>query len=212
MKARPPKSHGNLAPPHEQLSLPGPTLPHELTSLSAAGIARILVSGAGHSAPRQSSWFLSLMVASVILAGSLAAVFYAIPTLAGPAAPPAPETKVQRAPEPPRLPAIPENPLARRIEVTGIRFVTDIPNQRPEIHYLVVNHSSDVLTDVTVSVTLRSLESGPDGPPISRFSFRTPRLRAYESKEMASSIERINRPVDLPDWRRVRADVEVAQQ
>jgi hypothetical protein len=122
------------------------------------------------------------------------------------------KTVAKAPPEPvaPALPAIPDNPLARRIEVTGIRFVTDIPNQRPEIHYLVVNHSSEPLANVTVSVTLRSLEG--DGPMISRFSFLTPRLRPYESKEMASSIERINRPVSLPDWRRVRADVEVTQQ
>jgi hypothetical protein len=63
---------------------------------------------------------------------------------------------------------------------------------------------------VTVNVTLRA--AGPaDGSPLSQFGFRAPRLGPYESKEMVSSIERFNRPVTLPDWRELKAEVQIAQ-
>jgi hypothetical protein len=198
----------------EQISLPGPTLPHELTSLQAAGIAKILVLGE-QQVPvphRSSSWLLSFTVAAAVIAGTLGAAFYAMPGLANSSAPPkqvatAKATKaVDETPEPPA----PTNPLERVVEVTGIRFVTDIPGQSPQIHYLVVNHGNLPLMGVTVNVTLRAAAAESDAP-VSQFAFRAPRLGPYESKEMVSSIERFNRPVSLPNWRDLRAQVQIAQ-
>lgn len=60
----------------EQISLPGPTLPHELTSLNAAGIAKIMVpAGRATAARRSSSWAVSMVVAAAVLAASLGAAF-----------------------------------------------------------------------------------------------------------------------------------------
>jgi hypothetical protein len=86
----------------EQLSLPGPTLPHELTSLHAAGIARILVPAGRVVAAHKSSWALSLVVAAAVLAGTLGAAFYAMPSLAS--APPPPQTSEM----PPQAKVLPE--------------------------------------------------------------------------------------------------------
>ncbi len=195
----------------EQISLPGPTLPHELTSLSAAGIAQVLVAGDQQVAAgrRGSSWMLSFTVAAAILAGTLSVVFYAMPGLASSPAPKKAATPVTKdVPEPPK-PALPANPLARVVEVAGIRFVTDIPGQSPQIHYLVVNHGNLPLVGLTVNVTLRS---GADADsPLSQFAFRAPRLAPYESKEMVSSIQGFNRAVALPDWRDLRAEIQIAQ-
>ena len=82
-------------------------------------------------------------------------------------------------------------------------------NKKPQIHYLVVNHSNAPLHSMTVYVTLRASTSKPGQPPLSRFSFRSPDLAAFEAKEMASPIERVVGPLDLPDWQDLRADVEV---
>jgi hypothetical protein len=198
----------------EQLSLPGPTLPHELTSLHAAGIAKILVAGEPQAvaARRGSSWLLSFTVAAAVLAGTLGAVFYAMPGLASS---PAPPRKTVAAKAPKEVPDTPEppassNPLARVVEVTGIRFVTDVPGQSPQIHYLVVNHSNVPLMGVTVTVTLRAAGTESNAP-LSQFAFRAPRLGAYESKEMVSSIERVNRPITLPNWRDLRTEIQIAQ-
>jgi hypothetical protein len=58
-------------------------------------------------------------------------------------------------------------------------------------------------------VTLHASNSKPGQPPLSRFSFRSPTLAAFEAKEMASPIERVIGPLDLPDWQDLQADVEV---
>jgi len=197
----------------EQISLPGPTLPHELTSLDAAGVARILVSAAGQVEPvaaKSSSWLVSFMVAAAVLAGTLGASFYAMPGLANSSAPKK-ERVVKEArnsvPEPEK-PKAPENPFTRIVEVTGVRFVTDIPGRSPQIHYLVVNHSNLPLAGVTVNVTLKDASADV---PLSQFAFRAPRLGPYESKEMVSSIERFNKPISLPDWRALKTEIEITQ-
>jgi hypothetical protein len=98
--------------------------------------------------------------------------------------------------------------LASLLEVTGIRFME--VNKRPQIHYLVVNHSSAPLSSVTVYVTLRATNAKPGQAPIARLNFRSPALAAFEAKEMFSSIERATTgSVDLPDWQDLRADVDV---
>jgi hypothetical protein len=101
------------------------------------------------------------------------------------------------------------HPLAQYIEVTGFRIVVDF-NKKSEIHYLVVNHSSADLSDVTVYVTLRTANPKPGQPPLCRFNFRAPSLGPFESKELTSSIEKLNRSVTLPEWQDLRSDVQIA--
>jgi hypothetical protein len=83
----------------------------------------------------------------------------------------------------------------------------DVPNRHPQIHYLVVNHSSSPVGDVTATVILRA-ENG--STPLSQFSFRVPRLDAYESKELVSAIDQLN-PATLPDWRQTHTEVSLGQ-
>ena len=110
----------------------------------------------------------------------------------------------------PETPQTPTNSLSKQIEVTGFRFVTPA-NKKPEIHYLVVNHSALALNDVTVFVTLHAGNAKPGQPPLSRFSFRAPNVPAFESKEMSSTIEKISQPMALPEWQDVKVDVTIGQ-
>ena len=64
---------------------------------------------------------------------------------------------------------------------------------------------------MTIYVTLRSADAKPGQPPVCRFSFRAPTLAPFESKEMTSPIEKLTRPVALPEWQDLRSDVQVAQ-
>ena len=95
------------------------------------------------------------------------------------------------------------------IEVTGFRILVDY-NKKSEIHYLVVNHSPNELNDMTVYVTLHAAGAKPGQPPLCRFSFRAPSMKAFEVKEMTASIEKLTRSVTLPDWQDLRAEVQVA--
>ena len=161
------------------------------------------------AAPRpagKSGMFVSVAVASGFLALAIAGVFYAMPTMARSEVPrPVP---VDVPAEPIHEPAAKPNPAPPELEVAGVRFVTDVPDRQPQIHYIVVNHTNEALSGLVVTVTLRA---STDQAPLSQFSFRAPRLGPYESKEMISTIERLNRPVDLPDWRDVQTEVQLSR-
>ena len=185
-----------------KVTLPGPALPRELMSLQAAGLVPIR-SGMRQGPSSRFGWLTYAVVGMLLTAG--VATYSVMPRTSASAVaakPAAPDP----APEPP-VPTRSANSLASLLEVTGIRFME--VNKRPQIHYLVVNHSSAPLSSVTVYVTLRATNAKPGQAPIARLNFRSPALAAFEAKEMFSSIERESSPLDLPDWQDLRADVEV---
>jgi hypothetical protein len=208
-----PKSKLAGSEPEAQVTLPGPALPYELTSVNAAGIAKMIVSAGpwvGTPVKQKSNWFVSTLVAAGVAITVLGGVFYAMPTMAGPTRAAAPPTSVEtKAMEPakPAEPELPSDPLSKAVEVAGVRFVTGVPGQRPEIHYLVVNHSNVGIAGVVVQVMMRNRT---DDALVSQFSFRTPRLNAYESREMVSAIERMS-SASTPDWRKLKAEVHIVQ-
>ena len=101
-------------------------------------------------------------------------------------------------------------PLSRAIEVTGFRIQMD-PRKKSEIQYLVVNHTPSRFSGVTVYVTLHSANATLGQVPLAKFTFAGPSLGPYESREMSSAIEGIARPVAMPDWQDLRADIEIGQ-
>jgi hypothetical protein len=150
------------------------------------------------------AWLIRWMILAVMVVLAVRLVFSFLPQKPAVAAP-AVVTPAAAAPE-----ASVVNPLSRSIEVTGFRIVTD-PSKKPEIHYLVVNHTPVRVSNMTVYVTLRAADDKPGQPPLSRFSFAAPNLGPFQSKEMISSIEKMNRPVALPEWQDLRADLEIGQ-
>jgi hypothetical protein len=197
-----------------RISLPGPTLPIELTSLGGAGISAPIAPRA--KAPLGSgipSWVVSVLVALTLMAAALSLTFYLMPGALGGSAPvSAPVDEAKAAPAVPAVAApVPSaHPLAKHVEVTGFRFVTE-PGRAPAIHYIVVNHSAARISDITVNVTLRPVGGLATQPVLSRFSFPMPALGAYESKEMVSPIERVTRPGTLPEWQNLAVQVDIAQ-
>jgi len=186
-------------------TLNGPRLPHELVSLDGAGISQIRkvvpaesVPGLGSKIP---SWVVTSLVAATLVAGCLSFAFYAMPGMARPRVE-APQALVEESAAESIDPASP-------VEVTGIRIVA-LPGKRPEILYLVVNHTSDVLQGVNVQVTLRT-NRGREAALVSSFAFVMPRLAAYEAREMVSPVESVVAPGPIPDWHTLRADVRVTQ-
>jgi hypothetical protein len=186
-----------------RVTLPGPMLTPALVSFKDRELSPILREAQRARNFAIPAWFLRLMIVVVVLLG----VRVALSTLPQKpaAAAPAAVTPAATAPE-----ASVVSPLSRSIEVTGFRIVTD-PSKKPEIHYLVVNHTAVRVSNMTVYVTLRTADEKPGQPPLSRFSFAAPNLGPFQSKEMISSIEKMNRPVELPEWQDLRADLEIGQ-
>jgi hypothetical protein len=150
------------------------------------------------------AWFLRLMIVAVVV---LLGVRITLSTLSQKPAAVAPAAATAVTPAPV---ASVVSPLSRTIEVTGFRIVAD-PSKTPEIHYLVVNHTPARVSNMTVYVTLRTADDKAGQPPLSRFSFAAPNLGPFQSKEMVSFIEKMNRPVSLPEWQDLRADIEIGQ-
>jgi hypothetical protein len=188
-----------------RITLPGPALP---PLLNVRENLRVLtVKGETPKGERAiPGWVISFLVMAGLLAIGVGIVAFLVPASHTTA-----DAKTA-APEPAVVtPTIESShPLAQFIEVTGFRFVMDL-NKKSEIHYLVVNHSGAELSDMTVYVTVHAANSKAGQAPLCRFSFRSTGLGPYESKEMISPIEKLARPVTLPDWHDLHADVQIAQ-
>jgi hypothetical protein len=197
-----------------RFTLPGPTLPHELTSLSGAGISAPISPRPRREPPKRSlpAWVVSLVVAATLVTSMLGLAIYFMPGMLAGSPPPAnAEAKATAAPQPVALPPDPKAPpISKYVEVTGFRFVTT-RDRGSSIHYIVVNHSAAMLSDVTVNVTLRARAAQASQPPLSQFSFPLPDLGPYESREMVSPIERITRPGVLPEWQDLDVQVNILQ-
>ncbi len=189
-----------------RITLPGPMLPPALESLEGAGVVTVLRTPPRLSGAGVPGWLVSVLVALVLFLLAVIAVNAVLPrsvadpkVVAAEPRPPIEDNPVAQA----------SYPLAKYIEVTGFRIVVDL-NKKSEIHYLAVNHSSTRLSDLNVFVTLRSASARPGQPPICRFSFKAADLGPFESREMISSIEKLSRPVAVPEWQDLKADVQVA--
>ncbi len=156
-------------------------------------------------------WLASVLIIGTILAAGFNSVFSIVPRSASavkPGAAGAVEAAASAVPAASQ--PVPASPLSKAIEVTGFRIQVD-PGKKSEIQYLVVNHTAHRFAGVTVYVTLRAADAPAGQPPLGRFQFAAPNLGAFESKEMSSAIERVTRPITLPDWQDLRADVEIGQ-
>ena len=188
------------------VTLPGPALPRELMSLQAAGLVPIRTGGKrGGALTSRNGWVMKYVVVAMLLTAGVAT--YSLMPGSSTSAPPKPTPEPAPAPPVSAQSTRPANSLARLVEVTGVRFME--VNKKPQIHYLVVNHSGAPLASMTVYVTLRATTAKPGQPPIAKITFRSPALAAFEAREMFSSIERTSESVDLPDWQDLRADVDV---
>jgi hypothetical protein len=190
-----------------RITLPGPTLPPELVSLQETGVVTALgdPAKAKKTGGGMPGWAVSFLVMMGLLISGVIVVFYFSPLAHSSAdVKPAPENV-----EVPTAAPAASHSLADMIEVTGFRILVDF-NKKSEIHYLVVNHSPNELNDMTVYVTLHAAGAKPGQPPLCRFSFRAPAMKAFEVKEMTASIEKLTKSVTLPDWQDLRAEVQVA--
>jgi hypothetical protein len=151
------------------------------------------------------------MASALIIGTLLGAGFTGIISVARPAADAKPIASTEAAIPVAEAPSNSAgSPLAKSIEVTGFRILTG-PARKPEIQYLVVNHTPARFSGVTVYVTLYAADAKAGQPPLCRFQFAAPNLAAYQSKEMSSAIEQAPRQITLPAWDDLRAAVDIGQ-
>ena len=200
---RPPGDTAPSAPASPQpLLLAGPILPAELRNLGEGRGTR----GARHTQKKAvPTWMISVTVITVMILG-LASVMQNRSADRGSVSPPstAPVT-VQPAPEPPIAPPD-QHPLARFVEVTGLRVVADLQH-RSQLEYIVVNHCGSELSGLVLQIAVRS--SLQDGKPLFRVSAVVPSLAPYQAKELRTDVDTQLQSMAIPEWDDLKADVRV---
>jgi len=217
----PPRPQILAADAGPRITLPGPTLPPELTRLQDANVLTVIGENTAQRTkeaippPKNAGapgWLVSAFVMLLLLAAGLGVVFYLLPHTVADAKPTPTPAVAATSP----VPTGGNSPLAKLIEVTGFRIVTSSPDatkkdaaKKSEVQYLVVNHSDADISDANVFITLRSAK--PGSAPLCRFSFKVPSLGPFESKEMSSPIGNSTHAISLPDWQEIRAEVQISQ-
>lgn len=119
-----------------------------------------------------------------------------------------PAAAVADAPKPAAAAAAADaNPLQKRIEVTGIRFLT--VNKAQSVRFIVVNHTAAEVADLAGNVDLKAGSSRADATSAGSFAFRIDSIGPNETKELTVPLKTSLKPYELPDWQATFPDVEI---
>jgi len=192
-------------------TLAGPCLPPQLRNFIENG-------GTAQEPPRKPialpTWLVSVVIATCLFLGAGSLVQYLTSNRDAKAASTAPAAQASQptvAPTlAPALPVVHEHPSARFVEVAGIRLVTS-PKGKPQLQYIVINHSGTELTGLDVRIAGRSPDA-PSGDPLFSISGLVPTLGPYQSKEIHTDLEAGLRASAVPDWQSLRTEILIARR
>jgi hypothetical protein len=188
-------------------TIAGPCLPPQLRNFMESSSSR----RPGRKRAAAPTWMVSVLVATVLFLGAASLLQYLTSNRDAKAASVAP-TPIQTsvpAPAPPIRVAI-EHPSARFVEVAGVRVVT-APNRKPQLQYLVINHSAGELTGLNIHIAVHSADA-PSGAPLFSVSGIVPSLAANQSKEIRTDLDAGLSAASIPDWQSLRTEILITRQ
>ncbi len=100
---------------------------------------------------------------------------------------------------------------SRFVEVAGVRVINGA-NHRPQVQYIVINHSSKELTGLGIRLALRTGNDSSSSAPLFTVFSKVPSLGAYQSREIRTDLDADLRTSSVPDWQSIRTDVQVSAQ
>jgi len=191
-------------------TLNGPCLPPQLKNLTENQTAQQRPSKSRNHLP---TLMVSCLIATGLLLGAVSLIQYlsaerdAKPAAAA-ASVPTPSRSASAAP----IDSAPaEHPWSRLVEVAGIRVISGA-NHRPQLQYIIINHSSKELTGLGIRLALRSGNDPPSSTPLFTVFSKVPALGAYQSREIRTDLDADLRASSLSDWQSLRSDVQVSGQ
>jgi hypothetical protein len=189
-------------------TLAGPCLPPQLRNFTGSRGSNRRPARKRTGTP---TWMFTVLVAVALFLGAGSLLQYVTDNRDARAAsvPTEPARASAPAPAPP-LPVAEGHPGARFVEVAGVRVVT-APNRKPQLQYIVINHSAAELTGLNIHIAGRSADS-PSGAPLFNVSSIVPSLGANQSKEIRTDLDAGINPASIPDWQSLRTDVLIARQ
>ena len=190
---------GPQAPP-----LAGPSLPPQLVNFDHQNSSlRPRRRGLG-------SWPISVLLAIILTLGVVTLYQYLTQDRDTKAASNPPATQVIKAASAPapHVPVIEEHPAARSVEVAGVRIVPG-PNKKPQLQYIVINHSSNDVTGLNIRIAVRSVDAEV---PLFTVSSVVAALGANQSKEVRTDLNSSVPSPAIPDWQSLRTEVLIGRE
>ena len=102
--------------------------------------------------------------------------------------------------------AVTADPLLKQIEVGGLR-ISQGKNKKPQIRFLLINHSSADIGDFTGSLQLMAKDEA-----VGSCTFKVSSLGANEAKEVSMPLVTKLQAYEMPDWQFLRAELSVKSQ
>jgi hypothetical protein len=195
------QNHRELLSGLQTPPLAGPCVPQELRNLTEQhGVPR----GQPRKKAGLPAWTVSFLVALTLFlaVGSLLQYLSAnrdAKTAAAASPPPDQSTS-----------AIPtgEQPASKLVEVTGLRIAPG-SNHKPQLEFIVVNHSGTALSDIGLQIAVRSASSIGGVAPLFQVSTTVASLGPNQSREFRAELDPEVHATDAPDWRSLRAEVRI---
>jgi hypothetical protein len=184
--------------------LAGPVVPQQLRNLTER---QSVTRGGARKKAGLPAWTVSFLVALTLFLGVGSLLQYLAANRDAKAATPA-ATPADQSSSPV---STSEQPASKLVEVTGLRVASG-PNHRPQLAFIVVNHSGNQLSGVGLQIAVRSANSSNGVAPLFRIATTIPALGPYQSREFRAELDPELHAADLPDWQSLRADVRVNTQ
>lgn len=198
-----PITDGPLTP-----TLNGPCLPPQLHRFTDSGNSQPAQSRKRKGLP---GWLISFLVATILILGSARLLPYLTATRDTSASGGASQQTAETASSGATAAVLEEHPLARFVEVAGVRVTSGV-NHKLQLEYIVVNHSARELTGLGIRLALRSGEdaSNSAAPLFTVFS-KLSSLGPYQSREIRTEIDPPQHSAASTDWQSVRAETLIAK-
>ena len=151
------------------------------------------------------AWLVTVLVFVGLLAAGSVFYFYLLPNSKS-TSKPAEAAVVVDEKSPAKV-----NPLAKQLEVTGIR-ITEDAKQKLQIRMTVINHSAADMGDLKLNVSLTADSGKGPATVIGTFPVVVKELGPFEARETKSSMITNLRAYELPDWQFLRAKAEITTE
>lgn len=156
-------------------------------------------------APRQGlpAWVVVLVVAGLLIGAGWVGIRWL--SLRSESAAAAPRQAPVAAPQ---APAPATHPLAKHLEVTGVRVIENT-SRKLEVRLVVVNHSAAELPNLRLRVELRPKDAPQTSPAVSTLIVDVPSLGPNEVRDVKALGTTTLRAYEFPDWQFLKADFAV---
>jgi len=157
---------------------------------------------------RLPAWLMSIVFA-ILFVGLGAGAYFGIKYFSGSseATTGGPPAALQKAPSSAGTTAK-ASALQKYVEVVGLRL-TEEPNKKPQVRFVVVNHSGAEIADLAANVNLWARTAKSDEEAVGTFTFKVASLGPYETKEMSAPLNTKLRVYELPDWQNLVPEVQI---